>query len=123
VGVSVFRLSISAMCIFIFIFYPLVMKAKKERKKEKGPRHQLKELSIPSFSIVSHTFMHDVRTVPFSLPSLNPARSRRPTSPSPPLTPIAFGIKYRSPLIYIYHHISLNSFIPSPWQTISKRCH
>jgi hypothetical protein len=26
-------------------------------------------------------------------------------------------------LIYIYHHISLNSFIPSPWQTISKRCH
>jgi hypothetical protein len=109
---------------FYFYFLPAGDESQ-ERKKErkKGPRHQLKELSIPSFSIVSHTFMHDVRTVPFSLPSLNPARSRRPTSPSPPLTPIAFGIKYRSPLIYIYHHISLNSFIPSPWQTISKRYH
>ena len=28
------------------------------------PRHQLKQLSVPSFSIVAHTFMHDVRTGP-----------------------------------------------------------
>jgi hypothetical protein len=111
------------MCFFIFIFYPLVMKAKKERKK--GRRHQLKELFIPSFSIVSHTFMHDVRTVPFSLPASIP---RAPAGqPSLSLSSsYSYSLWHQVSIsfdIYIYHHISPNSFIPSPWQPISKRCH
>ena len=84
-------------------------------KPRKRRRHQLKELSMPSFSIVSHTFMHDVRTVPFSLQAcLNP-----PSNPPPFLFLWLYSLASSIDLFDIYHITQL--FLSFSWQPIFKR--